>query len=760
MADTALDQRPEHQRQAARPSWVVRPAAAFVGPLCVVLVLAALVALWTAGAVPALTQPIVLGYLVLGVLLPGIAVHRSLRGVQRTWAADLTLGGVTGLALQLAAWLLYSLAHAQSLLWTWPIVVLAVVAVLPTRRRVLARPPERWSALMTASVTVAIGMQLLHLFRSTVARYPLTDPAAQVYMDLFWHMGLIHEAKREFPLIAPQAIDSGPVLYHWFSDADMAATSLVTGATVPDLVITLWPAYLSVLAIVSIAALAQHVSRRRSSVPVAAALAAVTITIGPMTDWARTHDYLTALSPSQVYSVPILVGVVMVLTSILRGERRPGTWAALVLVSLAMAGAKASAPGTVAAGLALALLATLFLRRQRLLVGGLLLGYLAESYLASKLVAGGSGGSGLQLLSVVSLTGSYRAVNPGYHFSDSTGPVLDLLVSGTPVGPLFLLGALTLVVLILCRVLLGVAPLVEPRLRRDPVAWLLCGICGSATAAVLLIAHAGYSELYFAYGATPFGIVAGAWWLGELIDGDARAARFAGAWALVGAALAGAFDWVQVPTGGESPETRVLTAYVALAVAGLLLALWFAVVAWRRNRRSARHRDAGRRAALIALSIWVGSIAVSGPWMAVTEPVAQPTRTDTTAAVATASAWIRDNTPRDALFTSNWHCETYEAVQCPSRVWWASGLAGRRMLIEGWSYTPQSAHAPFFDPALLEINQRAYILPNEADLDVLRGRGVEYLVAIKNPTHYVSPQLATLTDKVYDNGVIAVYRIR
>ncbi|GMA18212.1 hypothetical protein GCM10025862_02330 [Arsenicicoccus piscis] len=331
MADTALDQRPEHQRQAARPSWVVRPAAAFVGPLCVVLVLAALVALWTAGAVPALTQPIVLGYLVLGVLLPGIAVHRSLRGVQRTWAADLTLGGVTGLALQLAAWLLYSLAHAQSLLWTWPIVVLAVVAVLPTRRRVLARPPERWSALMTASVTVAIGMQLLHLFRSTVARYPLTDPAAQVYMDLFWHMGLIHEAKREFPLIAPQAIDSGPVLYHWFSDADMAATSLVTGATVPDLVITLWPAYLSVLAIVSIAALAQHVSRRRSSVPVAAALAAVTITIGPMTDWARTHDYLTALSPSQVYSVPILVGVVMVLTSILRGSvargrGRPWCW--------------------------------------------------------------------------------------------------------------------------------------------------------------------------------------------------------------------------------------------------------------------------------------------------------------------------------------------------------------------------------------------------------------------------------------------------
>ena len=54
------------------------------------------------------------------------------------------------------------------------------------------------------------------------------------------------------------------------------------------------------------------------------------------------------------------------------------------------------------------------------------------------------------------------------------------------------------------------------------------------------------------------------------------------------------------------------------------------------------------------------------------------------------------------------------------------------MLIEGWGFAPRQAElglAPFWDSALLALNERAFTAPTEADLGELRDRyGVRWLV--------------------------------
>ena len=76
-------------------------------------------------------------------------------------------------------------------------------------------------------------------------------------------------------------------------------------------------------------------------------------------------------------------------------------------------------------------------------------------------------------------------------------------------------------VLMQIRLAAMVLPVFIRPLRHDLAAWLLAGMCLAALGPFLLLAHPGYSQYYFVYGATPFGCVLWAWALSHLV-GDSR----------------------------------------------------------------------------------------------------------------------------------------------------------------------------------------------------------------------------------------------
>ncbi len=227
-----------------------------------------------------------------------------------------------------------------------------------------------------------------------MVNYPLPPSGAPYYPDLMWHMGLIHEATRSVPLLTPQSVADGTLRYHWFSNAHIAASTLITGTDVAVAFLRLWILPVVVLIVLLTAVLAHRVSGR----PWVGALAGwlVVPTLG-YTFWPGTinpSNHLNPLSPSQVFSTALALLLVITLADLVRTEGRPRatTVVVAILAALATSGSKSSALPVVLGGVGTAFLAALVLRRNRLvLLGtGVVLALLAAVALA--FVAGGDAG--------------------------------------------------------------------------------------------------------------------------------------------------------------------------------------------------------------------------------------------------------------------------------------------------------------------------------------------------------------------------------
>src|SRR3954454_3597972 len=99
------------------------------------LVLAAwIVALrWQDTPMPDITAYVV--YWALTIMLPGMLVHRALRGSRGNWPEDLGLGAITGLVLELAVWAISAAVGAQALLRWWAAPVVLLFLAVPALRR-------------------------------------------------------------------------------------------------------------------------------------------------------------------------------------------------------------------------------------------------------------------------------------------------------------------------------------------------------------------------------------------------------------------------------------------------------------------------------------------------------------------------------------------------------------------------------------------------------------------------------------------------
>ncbi|NLP83907.1 hypothetical protein HF576_08610 [Microbacterium sp. CFH 90308] len=727
---------------AARGRWIA-------GSLSVAAVLLLAAAVLVQSGTPLATVGWYLAFLLWGVVLPGFIVHRSARGPQQAWPHDIALGAATGFVLLVVPTTIAVATGVGNALWIWPVLTLALLIPSRTRGRVLARPAgDAWGAGASIGVGASTAAIILHIDRSFFAVTPLPPSDVALYQDLLWHLGLIGEAMRSIPLGTPQAVTAGPLRYHWFANAEIAGESLISGIDPSLLLLRLWPLALSALAVTLTAVIAHSLSKRSPAAPLAAALAASTMFFIPWVEAAGPHDAFRPLSPSQLFGmIPLLLGLHSAFAWS-RPDRRPGDAVVLALSLTVAAGTKPTLLPLLLAGCVIAATASAILRRPvwpmlaaaaataALLVGSLLF------------VSGGDAGTGISLFASLTLFAAFRETS-------SHGGSLD------PAGLLSSSGRLaagvTFAALWAVRPLLGTGALFQSNLRRRPEAWMISGACGAGVLAFLVLGHPGFSQLYFLYTAFPLGAIAGAWWLVTAIADRPWAARTAVVAGIVGAIIAtGSYWWGTARhASGWSPESVLRSAALA-GVVLLAASVSVAVV------ETVRHRRGGvgdGPAIVIALSLTIGAIIASLPYTALMRDAPPAAATSIAAAQAEAGRWIARNTPTDALLAVNDHCLGDETVECDARTFWASGLGQRRVLVEAWTYTPQSGHGAFFDPQLLTFNQSLFERPTEALLDEAAAQGVGWLVATEGATP-VSPRLHELADLVYTNDSIAIFRLR
>ena len=746
-------------------------------PWLLVLGVAALALLHT--GTPALDIGRYAIYWCFGVTLPGLLVARATVGTRGNWPEDVAIGAVTGLALEIACFALWSILGLQQQLWLWPLVVVVTFVAVPRLRRHwrISSPqplPQLWSWGMASAIAACI---LIVRERAFAAPLP---PAGGIYdQDVTWHLSIVHELTRSFPPQIPQV--AGEVLrYHWFSHIHMAAAHLVSGAPEATVVLRLWIIpLLAVTALVG-ARLAMELSGRWWSGPIAA-WGLIVFTGTSLLPVAGDAGVIFPTSPSQVYVLPLVLGVTTLIVRALRGVRLGAGWSVLALVLVAAAGAKPTAMPLVLAGTCLAGLSLLVQRRRQWLaalsVAAIVVVILPVSVLA---VSGSESGSTISLFDFVEWQPIYHSLT-GAGIHPSVGPILPEGVSDLSRRSLIILAILLLVPLVQnVGRLAPFASLGSKRLRKDPAAWFMAGVIIAGWVVYLALSHPAYSQAYFLRLANPVASVFGAWALAAAVPSTVRAGRRAAA-VLAGGTLMGAgvvaLGRAVTPTlpGDTGDLTAVEASFVApLALVGV--AIIGSLLAWALVRR----KIPGLRGWGTALAL--AALVLGGPAEGtihgfdrddIAHVAAKPVGNGVSAAprindyrlspgAGAAMAWIDQHTANDAVIATNRHCVIGpQRPRCLSMAFWVSGLGGRRTVLEGWGYTSaaKTVAAPSPFPERLAVNDAVFTHPSTTTIKRLRQRyGATWLVA-DTSAGPVSPQLARFAVPRFSSGEITVYEL-
>jgi hypothetical protein len=712
-------------------------------------------------------------YWCFGVTLPGLLVVRATVGSRGNWPEDVALGAATGLGLELLCFMLWSVLGLQQQLWLWPLVVMVAFAAVPRLRRhwrlSSAQPlPHLWSW----GVASAIAVSIVVIRDALVAPMP---PAGGVYyQDVSWHLSIVHELTRAFPPQVPQV--AGEILrYHWFSHIHLAAAHLVSGAPAATVVLRLWILPLLALTALVGARLAMELSARWWSGPLAAWALLVFAGTGllPVTGEALVNF---PKSPSQVYVLPLVLAVSVLIVRALRGVRLGAGWAILLLLLVTAAGAKPTAMPLLLAGTCLAGLILVMRRcrqwRAALAIVAAVAVILPVSYLS---VAGSDAGSTLRLFDFVEFDPLYKSLT-GAAFQPSVGPLL-------PAGVAYLSGRSLAILVILLMVplfanigrLVPFAWLGSKRMRKDPAAWFLAGVVIAGWLVYFVFSHPAYSQAYFLRLANPVASVFGVWALAAAVPATVRSGRRAAA-VVTGGTLIG-FGVVALARAltpalfGRAADLAAVEVSFIVPLAVLGIALVAGPVGWVLARR----RVPGIRG--WGSAVVLAAFVLGGPLEGVVHPIPGPgslfpaVHSDKVAGsvdgispeAAAAMAWVDEHTPQDAVMATNRHCAMGpEQPRCLSLAFWVSGLGGRRTVLEGWGYSSAARdwRAPTPFPERLAVNDAVFTGPSVSTIDRLRrSYGATWLVA-DSTAGPVSPELARLADARFVSGPVTVYQLR
>ncbi|GAB3812006.1 hypothetical protein GCM10028799_07690 [Kribbella italica] len=710
-------------------------------------------------------------YLSLGIMLPGVLLWRLLRGNEDGFAVDLAFGTGFGFALSILSYLPGRAIGIPYLPLAVPLLTIAAFTALKHLRpywRSKRSPMPTWWAW---SVAGAVALGLWVITRAGLQIEPIAFPdAAFQYSDMPYQLALAAELKHhlpgQIPFVTGQQLD-----YHWFLHAELAAANWQTGIELDVLLRRLMPVTAALVPILSVAALATRLARKSWAGPLAAWLL-VTVTSFDVYGWggrdlisqAAYSSAVLMYSPTHAFAVVLAFPVVYSIVCLLRRDPHRGTWLLLVIGLAALAGAKASFVPLLVVAVALAIAVRLVTERRldRTSVG-LGLAVLAALRFA-QFVLFSAGSSGI-------------AFGPGQAFRAMAGRVgfesrySDHAAAAVVIGTT---GATLLVSWSLAG--LGMLGFARERKWKDPAAVFLAGFVLAGIAAAALLRHPGFSQLYFLRAAFPFAIAASAWGLTLLLSGPRL--RQIGPRLLL--ALAGGMVLAQV-VAYLTPR-RPRSGQGVLAVSFQVIWPWAAVLLVAGLAALVLSRTAERTAALgLGILIVLGAAAVNVPKTMVTtltdqvcvagpdRPECRQTRRQVPTGGAEAARYIRDHSAVGDKLATNSHCTpVYADRTCDARNFWLAAYSERRVLVEGWAYTPTAQgrrnadaaiNGPFWNQPLLQLNDSAFKRPSKRVLDQLWNQyGVRWLVFDTN-LDWPPGELEGLAEHRYSLGAVAVYAL-
>ncbi|MEU4235784.1 hypothetical protein [Actinoplanes sp. NPDC026619] len=710
-------------------------------------------------------------YFAAAVMLPGTLVMRGLFGSRGNWPEDLGLGAAAGMVVQLTGWALAAATGLQSLLPVWPVLVVLPFLLVGKLRRHwrIASPqplPVAWSWGVAAALVLA-GLRAVSIFQSV----PLPPVTFTYYQDILYHLGLVHEMMRSMPFQAPQ-VAGDTLRYHYLSDADMAAASMITHISPETVYFRLWLLPVVATAIVVFAALARTVSRRWWAGPVAAlaAFAGEALSLGgPIAPFGASAP-VSLLSPSQTYVVPLLGLFALVAIEALRGRRLGWAWAVLPLLAVACAGSKSSALPPLLAGVALAGLALLVTRRRMPWTAAGLLATIGFGMVVGlRLFAGGGAGTlEVQPLGLLRIMAPYQLTLGGEDGMTRGGLLPPGVAEAGPAGRWFVAGIVLWWVLMEAPRLLGVvlpARRTGPRPERDAGFWVLAGMVVAGVGATWVFWHPSASQGYFFAGIIPIGAV---------LTVCALAERTASRRAVIAAGVAGAV-WVFVGPATDRPIVNTLSGWAwalarPLLITAAVTAVACVIVIAIGKGRATRALPAMLIAAIVGATIATGAGTTAESLTRPQPPV--NTRVAISKAEMRAAFWLDTHAGRDDLVATNVHCMPIDAKKvCDARGFWVTGFGGRRALIESWGYSDASVAAngvnglrytqqPAPDRAVFDLNQRAFATGDVTDVERLRDEyGVRWLFA-DTRAGPVADALTESADLRLVSGTARIYEIR
>jgi hypothetical protein len=738
-------------------------------------------------------------YVGYAVLVPGTLVYRALRRTAHTLLEDLGYGFAVGLALELGAWALWSAAGLQRWLWLWPALVLCTFLAVPGLRRhwwVRGYRPvgAGFGWALAAIATFFLGYLYLVFLHPTAITPHSADQ--QVYIDLPFQLSIAADTKFHFPPHVPQVAEE-PLHYHWFGFAHMGTASLISGV---DLPVVFYRLDVPLLCLVAIAAIAVTGWRVAGKPAVGLVAAALTFVIGefnftnPVTmPFGTLATFIVWGSPSMTYSWVLLIPLVGVLVEALRPDPAavpgaggdpvrirpavppigPGVWVAITLLAFASSGAKASSVPVALGAVAAVALFRLLRRRgrdgspavrldRRLLAA---LGILATAQVFATVVV-------------------FAGESHGTRWYPFWGMIRYYPAGGGAVAVAGI--AIAYLANMLLR-LAGLPVLVRQRRRMlgDVEAYLVGGLL-AGVGAYLLIGHPGDSNQYFTRAGWIFGVIASAWaWvnLAERLPARWRGLLAAAAGTYVGALVLAQLIFARRGPARHpfDPLVPILIWLAALVTLGAGAALGYRLLARARGGRNPGGAAPAGRPRVLGLVLLTGVLLAGAPGLvmdavnsarhpnggAYTNVALPDWRVD-------AARWLRAHSQPTDVLATNAHCQSRnKAGQCDSRTFWLSAYAERRVLIEGWLFAPRATtmaafkngqgldeYQPFWDPDLLRANDAAITAPTAAGLDELRDRHHVRWLVVDRTAGRESPGLAALADREFDNGSVAIYRLR
>ncbi|MEV0274230.1 hypothetical protein AB0H43_36130 [Hamadaea sp. NPDC050747] len=653
----------------------IRPRAtgltAYAGYLPALVVTALAVALLRLYDVPLRTTALFGAYTIVVVALPGILVWRALRGRAGLLAEDLAGGLAVGYALAIGTQLA-AVAVGLPRLAAAPIGVPVVFAIVPRLRRCWRgsgrTAPPAWSWSVAAGLIFLLLWSAATFYRTIGLSYPGNSSP---YLDLPYQIALTSELKHHVPPVTPYAVGED-LRYHWFFHAASASAGNLTGVETQTLVYRLGVLPALLMFAVAVAVLGWKLAGRWWAGTGALAVTLFTVRPGQR-DSSGVILFNLWNSPTQTFGAMIFAGLMLVLSDVLRGRHRRADWILVVLLTVAVAGSKATFVPLLVCGLLLvAAVQAVTLRRvtRPVLVAGLIA--VAVGVAASLVLFAGS-------------TTGLRLVPPG-----------SLRVAT--------LGAIAVGWLAAWA---GLAGLAFARERRsDPPVVLCVGIGLAGIGAMLLTTQPGGSQAYFLQSARPYLSIAAVCGVAGLLARPARIWRIAG----VGLAVVMALTFVTVPHRYLDPARAALRQAENYPV--------------RPGQVPAGALDAGR--------------------------------------------WLRRHSSPDDLVATNVHCVRLPRGVCDYRNFWVSAYAERRVLVEGWAYTPTAyeiaeksganfTRLPYWDQRRLADNDAVFTSGTAADVHrLVSAYRVRWLFADRRLKPRPLDQVATLR---YRSGDCVIYEL-